>query len=403
MFSSKMKLNKKVLKNGLTILHEKRDVPVTTVMLGVKYGSVYEDEKEKGIAHFIEHLCFKGTEKRTARQIAFELEKVGGILNAFTSEELTAYHVKLSSQYLDLAMDVLFDIFFNPIFPEAEVKKEANVICEEIKMYNDEPRAHSIEKIKENLYNKPFGMFIGGTEKNIHSMSRKQLLDNHQKIYVPENSILAVVGNNDFEDVIRFAEKFCVERKGEEQEVPKISFLKIKNEEKRSNLQQANVVLGFHFPTSSEKKRYASEVFSTILGSGMSSKLFTEVREKRGLVYTVKTDLDLGENYGYLIIYAGTEKSKVKEVIDICLKEFHEMKNLTKKELDEAKEQVIGNYHVGLENSDSTALNLILEEVSSSKGAESFYEYAKNIKKVSLEDIKKLAAEDDYSSFILSP
>jgi zinc protease len=135
----------------------------------------------------------------------------------------------------------------------------------------------------------------------------------------------------------------------------------------------------------------------------MSSKLFTEVREKRGLVYTVKTDLDLGENYGYLIIYAGTEKSKVKEVIDICLKEFYKMRNLTKKELDEGKEQIIGNYHVGLENSDSTALNLILEEVSSSKGAESFYEYSKNIKKVSLVDIKKLAEKTDYSSFVLSP
>ena len=381
-----MKLNKKVLKNGLTVLHEQRDVPVTTVMLGVKYGSAYEDEKEKGIAHFIEHLCFKGTEKRTAKEIAYELEKVGGILNAFTSEELTAYHVKLPSNHLDIAMEVIFDIFFNPIFPEADVKKEANVICEEIKMYNDEPRAHSIEKIKENLYEKPFGMFIAGTEKNIRSMNRKQLLDNHRKIYVPENSVLAVVGNNNFDEVVKFTEKFCIERRGEKQEIPKIEFQNLKEEEKRKNLQQANVVLGFHFPTSSEKEKYAAEVFSTILGFGMSSKLFTEVREKRGLVYAVKTDLDLGDSYGYMLIYAGTEKSKVDEVIDICLKEFHEMKKLTKKELEEGKEQIIGNYNVSLEGSNETALNLILEEVSDK--AENFYKYAENVNKVSLADIK---------------
>jgi len=401
MFWKKMKLNKKVLKNGLIVLHEKRDVPVTTVMLGVKYGAAYEDEKEKGIAHFIEHLCFKGTEKRTAKEIAYELEKVGGILNAFTSEELTAYHVKLPSNYLDVAMDVIFDIFFNPIFPENDVKKEANVICEEIRMYNDEPRAHSIEKIKENLYEKPFGMFLAGTEENVRSMTQKQLLENHRKIYVPENSVLAVVGNNNFEEVVKFAEKFCVKRRGEKQEVPKIRLHNLKREEKRKNLKQASVVLGFHFPNGSEKERYAAEVFSTILGFGMSSKLFTEVREKRALVYTVRTDLDLGDNYGYMLIYAGTEKSKVKNVIDICLKEFHNMKTLTKKELEEGKEQIIGNYYVGLEGSNETALNLILEEISGK--AEDFYKYPENVKKVSLDDIKKLAEKIDYSSFVLSP
>ena len=130
---------KKVLDNGLTVLFEKRDVPVTTVMLGVRYGSAYESSDEKGMAHFIEHMCFKGTEKRTVKQIAENVEKVGGDLNAFTSEEFTVYHVKLPSAHLNVAMDVIFDIFFNAIFPESDVKKEANVICEEIKMNRDNP------------------------------------------------------------------------------------------------------------------------------------------------------------------------------------------------------------------------------------------------------------------------
>ena len=202
-----VKFSKIKLKNGLTVLHEKRDVSVTTVMLGVKYGSAYESEKEKGIAHFIEHLCFKGTKKRNTKQIAFELEKVGGILNAFTAEEETAYHVKLPSEHLELAMDVIFDIFFNPLFPEEEVKKEANVICEEIKMYHDNPRAHVFEQIKKGLYKYPFGMFGAGTQENVRGMTRQQLFDKHREIYSPGNSVLVVVGNNEFEEVVKFAEK----------------------------------------------------------------------------------------------------------------------------------------------------------------------------------------------------
>ena len=200
-----MKFEKKVLQNGLTILFEKRDVPVTTVMLAAKYGAAYESNEEKGMAHFMEHLCFKGTKKRSAKQIAEEVEKFGGDLNAFTHEEVTAYHVRLPSEHLGIAMDVIFDIFFNASFPEDEVKKEANVICEEIKMYRDNPRAHVVEKIKENLYEKPFGDFIGGSQEGVRGMTREQLYEKHRKMYVPNNSIFCVVGNNDFDEVIAMA------------------------------------------------------------------------------------------------------------------------------------------------------------------------------------------------------
>jgi predicted Zn-dependent peptidase len=128
-----MKFKRKVLKNGLTIIHEKRDVPVTTVMLAVKYGAAYEEEKEKGIAHFIEHMCFKGTEKRSAEEIAKEVEKLGGDLNAFTSEEITAYHVKLPSEHLDVAMDVISDIFFNPTFQEKNLQKKPMLFVKKLK------------------------------------------------------------------------------------------------------------------------------------------------------------------------------------------------------------------------------------------------------------------------------
>jgi predicted Zn-dependent peptidase len=392
---------RKVLANGLTVLHEKRDVPVTTAMLATKYGGAYEVEEDKGMAHFIEHLCFKGTEKRTVKEIADSVEKVGGELNAFTHEEVTAYHVKLPSEHLNIAMEVIFDVFFNATFPEAEVQKEANVICEEIKMYYDNPRAHTLEKIKMGLYGGPFGMFLAGTQEGIRKMTRERLLSRHREVYAPKNSILVVVGNNGFEEVVKFAEKWSVDREGKGSKVPKISLRHVKEGEKRKNLQQANLALGFHFPFSNEKERYAAELFSAILGQGMSSRLFSEVREKRGLVYSVKSELDLGVNYGYMVIWAGTDPEKVKEVVDICLKEFGGMKNVSEKELDEAKVQVVGNKKVISECSNETAVNLLLEELAG--GAEDYYTYEKKIKKVSLEDIKRLASKTEYSSFVLGP
>ncbi|MFH1238340.1 MAG: pitrilysin family protein [archaeon] len=396
-----MKFNKKVLANGLTILHEKRDVPVTTVMLATKYGAAYESEEEKGIAHFIEHLCFKGTEKRKVKEIADEVEKIGGILNAFTHEEITAYYVKLPSEHLKIAMDVIFDVFFNASFPEAEVEKEANVICEEIKMCHDDPRRYVFDKIKSNLYGAPFGSFIAGSKETVRGMTREQLFEKHREVYVPKNSILCVVGNNDFNEVVKLAEDFCVEREGLETRPQKIKPYGLKNVEKRGDLHQANLALGFHFPYLSQKGRYVAEIFSTILGGGMSSKLFSEVREKKGLVYGVKSELDLGKNYGYMVIWAGTDVDKVGEVIDISLKEFAKMRDISEAELEEAKVQVVGNRHVESEGSSETAVNLILEEASGN--AENYYRYEKNVQAVTLEDIKGLAKISEYASFSLEP
>ncbi|MFH0711626.1 MAG: pitrilysin family protein [archaeon] len=398
-----MKFEKKVLKSGLTVLHEKRDVPVTTVMLAARYGSIYETIKEKGIAHFIEHLCFKGTERRSVKQIAGEVEKVGGVLNAFTSEEVTAYHVKLPSEHLGVAMDVIFDVFFNASFPEVEVEKEAGVICEEIKMYHDNPHAHVLEGIKTNLYEGAAGMSGAGTEENVRRMTREQLFNRHREVYVPSNAILCVVGNNNFDEIVSIAEKFDVASRKSQVASRDVKVKKrvIKNSEKREGVQQVNLAIGFHFPCSSTKERCVAEVFSAILGEGMSSKLFSEVREKRGLVYGIKTELDLGKNYGYMVIWAGTDSSNEKKVVDICLDEFRKMGEIGEEELAEAKVQVIGNRRVESEGSSETAVNLIVEELDGD--AKNYYNYEKNINAVSLGDIKKLAAISEFASFSLGP
>ncbi|MEM4181855.1 MAG: pitrilysin family protein [Candidatus Pacearchaeota archaeon] len=396
------KFMKKVLPSGFTIIQEKRDVPVVSLMLATRFGSAFESEKEKGIAHFLEHMCFKGTKKRDARKISEEIEGIGGILNAFTHEETTAYHTKIPSKYWKNAADVIFDIFFNPIFPEEEIKKEAQVVCEEIKMYKDSPQYFVLNKIKEALYNKPFGLPISGNKENVLSFNRKKLLEVHENFYTSENSVLVIVGDVSFEDVLSFVEKNLP--KDRKNKFKRIIKAEKKNEKlffKRKELTQTNLSIGFHFPLSNEKESYAAKVFNSILGEGMSSKLFLEVREKRGLAYAIKSDIDIGKNYSYLYIYAGTDKQKKDEVVNVSLEEFSKLSDLTEEELEKAKEKVIGNFLLESEDSLNAATNLLMFEIT--KKAEDFYSFEENIKKVSLEEIKTLAQKKDYSLVVLEP
>lgn len=396
-----VEFKKKVLDNGLTVLFERRDVPVTTVMLAVKYGSGYETMEEKGMAHFIEHLCFKGTKKRSAVEIAREVEGLGGDLNAFTHEEVTAFHVKLPSEHLDRALDVVFDVFFNPTFPEEEVKKEALVIVEEIKMYRDNPHTHTIESVKKNLYDVPFGEFIGGSEENVLGFSREDLFGKHEDMYKTSNAVLCVVGNNDFDEVIELVQSMDVKVGGVDKSFPEVVLKNAQGSEKREGVHQTNLALGFHFPKMGEKGRYVAEVFSSILGEGMSSKLFSEVREKRGLVYSVKSDLDIGERYGYMIIWAGCDSKKKDEVVRVCREEFSRMGEISEEELEKAKVKVVGNWNVESESSDGVATDLIMEEVGGD--ASNYYRFEEMINSVTLDDIKDLASIRDYSLFSLEP
>lgn len=393
--------NKGKLKNGLRILCEERESEVSTIMFAVPYGAMYEEKEEKGIAHFIEHLCFKGTEKRNTKEIAKTLEKYGGELNAFTHEEMTAYHVKIPNEFLEVAIDVLSDVFFNPIFPEEEIEKERNVILEEIKMYYDNPRAHSYEKIKENLFSEPYGLFIAGSEESLIKIDRNRLLEKHRSVYCPENCVLCVVGGNKFEDVFSLSNKYIssIERKGEKLKKIIVEKRKLNNYETRTNLFQANLCLGIHFPFFSEESRYAAEIFNMILGVGMSSKLFSEVREKKGLVYGVKSELDLGRNYGYMVIWAGCDKKNIEEVIQISKKEFENMKNIDEKELNDAKIQLIGSRKVHGSGSNEVAINLIMEEFNSD--AKDYYGYEAKINNVKIEDLKKLCSDLDFASYYL--
>jgi len=400
----KPKFFRKVLKNSMTVLFEKRNVPVVSVAFAVRNGGINEFSKEKGISHFIEHMLYKGTPARNAKQIAEEIEKNGGQLNGFTDESLTAFWCKMPSKHLNIALEVLSDMIKNPKFDEKELEKEKKVIFEEIKMRKDIPQIYVYDKIKDFLYKEPFGPPLIGTYETVGSIDRKKMIEKFKKIYTPNNLILCVVGDADFNEIVKFAEKNFGNEKGK---IPQLK-IGLKNEEKtekRKGIDQASLVFAYHIPLPKNKENYAAQVLSALMGVGMSSRLFEEIREKRNLCYSIKSELDIGKDYAYTLIYVGTMKENIEKVKKLILEEFEKVsKNLCEKELKQVKEQLIGNYQISMEDSQNQMVNLISYEVSE-KNARKFYDFEKNILAVKLENVKDLAkkAKEKYSFFVLIP
>ena len=274
------------------------------------------------------------------------------------------------------------------------------MIIEEIKMYHDDPKMYVVDKIKELSYKKPFGASGIGTVETLGKMTKEELLDIHEQNYTPENSILAVVGNNDFSEILKLAEKIkkTGEKSANESKVDRITEEKI---EKRKGIEQVCLILSIPSVTDKDKLRYAALAFKTIIGGGMSSRLFKEIREKRGLAYAVKSLLDTGKEFGNLLFYVGTEKGKEEEVKKVILEEIKKMKNITEKEVKEVKEQLIGNHEIAEEDSRNVCFSLILEEMVDK--AEEHYKFVDRIKEIKLEDVKKFADIKEYSFIALIP
>jgi predicted Zn-dependent peptidase len=396
-----LKFYRKVLKNGMTVLFEKRDLPVASVVIAVRCGGIHENISEKGISHFIEHMLYKGTPTRNSKKIAEEIEKNGGELNGFTDETITAYWCKLPSKHLNLALDVLSDMVKNPLFDAKELEKERKVIFEEIKMRKDNPHIYVMDKIQSELYTGTLGNNLIGTYETMSSIDRKKLVARFNQVYQPNNMILGIVGNANFEDIIKFAEKTFGKMKGK---VPQMKF-SITNHsqiEKRKGIDQANLIFAYHAPLSSNKQCYTAEVLITLMAGGMSSRLFSEIREKRNLAYSVRGDSNINKYFAYSTIYVGTTKENIPKVKEIILNEFKEVaEELSEKELNQVKEQLIGNYNISMEDSQIQLINLLLNEIDGD--AREFYEFEKRIKAVKLKDVKKMAKLKDYSLFALVP
>ena len=395
-------IQRKVLKNGMTIVFKQRKNEVISVAFAVRFGAMNETNKNKGIAHFIEHMLYKGTPTRDARRISMEIERNGGELNGFTAEQVTSYWCKMPSKHIDVALEVLGDMVSNPKFDAKELDKERQVIFEEMKMYKDNPRMHVFEKIKNNLYKGDFAMPIIGTEASMNANTREKLKKLFDEIYTPENMILCVVGDTNFEKLCSFVEK-NFKKAGKKINYPKVELRNNTEIEKRKNIDQANVVFAYHIPLpNDEKMHYAAQVLNTLMAGGMSSRLFSEIREKRNLAYAVKGETASEGNYAYNQIYIGTTPENVEKVKKIILEEFEKVsKELKEDELKQVKEQMIGNYLISQEDSHNILLTLLTSEIEGD--AQKAEKIVDNIKAVKLDDVKQLAKIKSYSFFALVP
>ncbi|MBS3072989.1 insulinase family protein [Candidatus Pacearchaeota archaeon] len=393
-------IKRKILSNGMTVVFKERKNGVVAVSFAARYGGINEKAEHKGIAHFIEHMLYKGTPKRNAQQISMDIERNGGELNGFTSEQCTTFWCKIPSKHLDVALDVLSDMVKNPLFDEKEVDKERQVIFEEMKMYQDNPQLHVFERIKSLMYRGDFSISLIGTKESMNSNSSKRLKEFFSEIYTPQNMILCVVGEADFDYLCDFAEKTFV-KDGNKIFYPSVETSKGEEIGKRRGIDQANMILAYHVPLD-ESMEYTAQVLSVLMAGGMSSRLFAEIREKRNLAYAVKAFYDSEGKYAYSGVYVGTTPENVDIVRDLIVKEFKEVsESLDKKELESVKDQIIGNYFISQEDSFSLMYDLLKSEIKGD--AKKVEEFVDNIRNVRLEDVKKLANIKDWSFFALVP
>ena len=401
--SQKKNFRRKVLKNGMTVVFEKRDLPIVSVAIAIRNGGVNEGGGEKGISHFIEHMLYKGTPTRNARQIALEIERNGGDLNGFTDEEITAYWCKMPSEHLGVALEVLGDMVKNPLFDNNELEKERQVIFEEIKMRKDTPMIYVYDNIQELLYSEPLALPLIGSHKTMNSITKEKMRKKFDAVYQPNNMILCVVGDAEFEEVVKFAEKSFGNKKGR----VSVYSVKLKNGErieKRKGLDQVHLIFAHHVPLGNDKKSSAAQVLSVLMAGGMSSRLFSEIREKRNLAYAVRGSANIHKSFAFNSVYVGTAKKNLELVKKLILEEFEKVsKELDEKELSEIKTQMIGNYHIALEESQLQMVALLYSEIEGD--ARKFYDFEKRIKTVNLKDVKQLAKQalEKHSFLALVP
>ena len=384
---------KHVLENGLTIIGE--EIPyVKSISLGVwiNAGSRIEDEEISGVSHFIEHMLFKGTRNRTSKQIASEIDNLGGQINAFTSKECTCYYVKLLDSHIDIGIDVLSDMILNSKFNEDDLDKERSVIIEELKMYEDSPEDLAYDLLTENIYkNDPLGMNIIGTEESLKRLNREKLLDYFNKYYVPNNSVIAISGNFNFDEIInKIEEKFKVWKKRDVNVDIKKAEFKSCFLTKNKDIEQVNLAMSLEaVPLENDKEVYALAVINTVFGGSISSRLFQKIREEKGLVYSIYSSQSLYRKCGELGIFASMSNEHLKEVYESIIEEIKTMKKyyLTDQEIKESKEQLKGSYILGLESTSSRMMSIGRALLLNNK-VESTDDILKSIDNVDRETVK---------------
>ena len=389
-----MKHQTTILKNGLKIITSIRP-EIETVSLGiwVNTGSAYETNDINGVSHFVEHMVFKGTQKRNALQISEDIENVGGQTNAYTSREFTAFYAKMLKSDIELAIDVIADFVAAPTFDENEMKKEKEVVIQEIKQSIDTPDDAIFDLFEADAFkNLPIGRTILGPEETVRSFTPSVLRSYMKTHYSANNMVVTAVGNLDHDVFVKMVE----ERLGSYQE--KSSF-QIESQNytggftaENRPIEQTHMLLGFKGFEYKNPMYYPASVFSAIFGGGMSSRLFQEIREKRGLVYTVYSFTNSHTLGGLFGIYAGTTADELNELIPVVSDEIKKVVNdkVKEEELRRAKMQLKASMLMALESSSSTAEVMARQQLIHGHIIETD-EIIKRIDAVTVDDIQKVA------------
>jgi predicted Zn-dependent peptidase len=394
---------KDILDNGIRVVSE--TIPsVHSVCIGiwVMAGSRDEPQGKNGISHFLEHMFFKGTARRTAKDIAIEVDSIGGELNAFTSREETTFYARSLDEHLPISLDLLSDIFLNSVLDPAEIEKEKKIILEEIKMVEDTPDDYIHDLFHITAWDgNPLGQPVLGRREAIESLERDDLIEYIEDYYHPEDIVISAAGNLDPDELLRLLDKNFGSLKRVKRERGQILPRFIGNiHGKKKRLESVHICLGVEGFKHTHQDRYGLLVLNSILGSSVSSRLFQEIRERRGLAYSIFSYLVSYRDTGMLTAYAATDRSKIREVIGLILKELINLKKdmVGTDELRKAKEQLKGNLILSLESTINKMTQIARQEIYFGRNFP-LEEIIQNIEAVTAEQVQKIANDlfrEDY-------
>ena len=391
-------IHREVLPNGLTVITEEMEhIRSVSIGIWVKSGSRDEDPQWNGISHFVEHMVFKGTKHRSAEDIARQVDSIGGNMDAFTAKECICFNMKLLDEHLPIAMDVLGDLVLNPVFDGQDISRERGVILEEIKMDEDSPDYLVHEIFTQNFWkDHPLGKPILGTKDTVKKFEREPVLGYYSQRFAPGNIIICAAGHLKHQEFVDLVGKHFQQmqpiKNGFHSSKPTVVPRIIMRNKKA--LEQVQICVGVPSHPIAHEKRYASYVLNTLLGGGMSSRLFQNIRERQGLAYAIYSDLNPYRDTGCLSVYAGTSRESAAKVLQCIVSEFRNLKSETvpAEELRRCKDQLKGSLMLSLESSTARMSNLARQEMY----FERFYtmdELLDRIEAVTADDIRQLANE----------
>jgi Predicted Zn-dependent peptidases len=391
-------IRREVLPNGLTVISEQmQHLRSVSIGVWVKTGSRDEDPRSNGISHFIEHMLFKGSANRSAEDIARQVDSIGGNMDAFTAKECICFNMKVVDEHLPVAIDILSDLVLNPLFKEEDIAREKGVILEEIKMDEDSPDYLVHEIFTQSFFkDHPLGKPILGTRDTVKKFERSSVLEFYKQCFTPENIVVSAAGNLEhkkFVDLVKrhFAQLKPTKTNRKSRRPETASRIMLRN---KKSLEQVQICMGVPSYPIAHEKRYASYILNSLLGGGMSSRLFQNIRERQGLAYAIYSDLSPYRDTGCLCVYAGTSRESAGKVVQSVVRELFRLKSETvsAEELRRSKDQLKGSLMLSLESSTSRMSNLARQEMY----FDHFFtldELIERIEAVSADDLRAMAEE----------